>query len=52
VLPIQSIIYEALAFLGPAWSALCSGFAIAIGGELYITPAGQAYLGVQDKGSI
>jgi hypothetical protein len=41
---LQALTYEALSFLGPVWSALCSGFAVVICGELYLTPAGQAYL--------
>ncbi|MGC0389236.1 hypothetical protein [Bradyrhizobium sp. USDA 241] len=44
MLAIQAATYEALRFLSPVWSAVCSGFAIMIYGELYITPAGQAYL--------
>jgi hypothetical protein len=41
---LQALTYEALAFLGPVWSAVCAGLAVMIFGELYITPAGQAYL--------
>ncbi|MCA1379446.1 hypothetical protein I6F34_01250 [Bradyrhizobium sp. BRP05] len=44
MLALQAITYEALAFLGPELSALCAGFAVMIYGELYITPAGEAYL--------
>jgi hypothetical protein len=44
MLALQALTYETLAFLGPVWSAVFSGFAVFICGELYITPAGQAYL--------
>ena len=44
MLALQVLTYEALAFLGPVWSAVCSGFAVMIFGELHLTPAGQAYL--------
>lgn len=40
----QTLTYEGLAFLGPQLSALWSGFAVMIWGELHLTPAGQAYL--------
>lgn len=44
MLALQAFTYEALAFLGPELSALCAGFAIMICGEMYVTPAGEAYL--------
>lgn len=44
MLALQSLTYEALAILGPVWSAVLAGFAVFILGELYLTPAGQAYL--------
>ncbi|WP_316207456.1 hypothetical protein [Bradyrhizobium sp. SZCCHNR3118] len=44
MLALQAATYEALAFLGPVWSAVCAGFAVMVWGEVYITPAGLAYL--------
>lgn len=44
MLTLQAITYEALAFLGPVWSAVLAGFAVFLMGDLYLTPAGQAYL--------
>lgn len=44
-------IYEATAFLGPIASALLAGFAIAICGDIYLTPAGERYLAVIDQES-
>lgn len=44
MLALQSASYEALAFLGPLWSAVFAGFAIIVWGEVYLTPAGQAFL--------
>jgi hypothetical protein len=41
---LQGLAYEALEFLGPVWSAVFAGFAVVIFGELYLTPAGQAYV--------
>jgi hypothetical protein len=42
--PLQAWTYEALAFLGPVWSAVLAGFAVILFGEVYITPAGEEYL--------
>lgn len=44
MLELQATTYEALAFLGPLWSAVYAGFAIVLWGEVYLTPAGQAFL--------
>jgi hypothetical protein len=41
---LQAKTYEALAPLGPQLSALCSGFAVVVWGEMLLTPAGQTYL--------
>jgi hypothetical protein len=40
----QRMTYEALADLGPVWSAVAAGFAVILWGEVYLTPAGEAYL--------
>jgi hypothetical protein len=40
----QKWTYEALAELGPVWSAVAAGFAVIVLGEVYLTPAGEAYL--------
>ncbi|WP_315729858.1 hypothetical protein [Bradyrhizobium sp. SZCCHNRI2010] len=39
MLELQALTYETLAFLGPVWSAVLSGFAVMIFGELHITSA-------------
>lgn len=37
--------FEALAHLGPAWSAIAAGFAVADWrGQMHLTPAGERYL--------
>ncbi len=43
---MQRLVYEspAVMILGPVWSAVVAGFAVVIGGQLYITPAGERYL--------
>jgi hypothetical protein len=43
---LQGLTYENefIVALGPIWSALSSGFAILIGNQLYLTPAGERYL--------
>jgi hypothetical protein len=41
---LQALTFEALAPLGPRVSALCSGFAVMVWGEMLLTPAGEAYL--------
>lgn len=45
-LPYQAATYEALAFLGPVWSAVCSGFAVILFGTTHLTPSGERYLEV------
>jgi hypothetical protein len=45
----QAMTYEALADLGPVWSAVAAGFAVILWGEVYITPAGEAYLSTLEE---
>ena len=45
----QKWTFEALADLGPVWSAVAAGFAVVIWGEVYMTPAGEAYLAAWDE---
>jgi hypothetical protein len=40
----QRATYEALAPLGPTWSAVFAGFAVIIWGDVYLTPTGETYL--------
>lgn len=40
----QALVFEALELLGPEIAAISSGFAIMIGGVVFITPAGERYL--------
>lgn len=40
----QKWTFEAFAPMGPEISALAAGFAVIVWGEMYITPAGEAYL--------
>jgi hypothetical protein len=47
--PWQRMTYEAMQYLGPVWSAVAAGFAIVLGGEVYITPSGEAYLNALDE---
>jgi hypothetical protein len=49
MMPWQAFTYEALAHLGPVWSAVFSGFAVYVWGELHITPAGQRYLSTMES---
>jgi hypothetical protein len=44
VIDWQRWTYEALAPLGPTISAVTAGYAVMIWNELFITPAGEAYL--------
>ena len=44
MMTVQACLYESLAWLGPLGSALASGFAVVVAGEVYLTPAGQRYL--------
>lgn len=43
---LQRLVYEAPATvaLGPACSALAAGYAVVIGGRVFITSAGERYL--------
>lgn len=43
---LQRLFYEAPATVafGPAASAVLAGYAVVIGGELYLTPDGERYL--------
>lgn len=41
---IQAMIFESCSELGPVYAAILSGFAVVFLGEIYLTPAGQAYL--------
>jgi len=41
---LQALTYEALAPYGPVWAALGAGFAVYIGTQLHLTPAGERYL--------
>jgi hypothetical protein len=40
----QRLTYEALAHLGPVWSAVAAGYAVIVWGDLYLTPSGEEYL--------
>lgn len=40
---LQSLAFETLEPLGPELSALLSGFAVILFGQLYATPAGEMY---------
>lgn len=46
---LQQWTYEAAAPLGPIWAAVAAGYAVILWGEVYITPAGEAYLAVAQE---
>jgi hypothetical protein len=46
---LQRALYQEIPFMGPVASALIAGFVVIVGGEIYLTPAGERYLAALDQ---
>jgi hypothetical protein len=40
----QKLLFESLEWLSPELAAIAAGFAVLVGGVMFVTPAGERYL--------